>query len=89
MPPKTQEIEGSEEAVQVLHRKLQSLFEKIDKKEQEAEEVEKVYISVIFYFISRWWVLSFHIIYFCIKSTSHIRVFSFTFQPLKVMWSVG
>lgn len=51
MPPKTQEIEGSEEAVQVLHKKLQSLFEKIDKKEQEAEEVEKVYLSIIFYII--------------------------------------
>lgn len=49
MPPKTQEIEGSEEAVQVLHKKLQSLFEKIDKKEQEAEEVEKVYIYIIFF----------------------------------------
>lgn len=49
VPPKTQEIEGSEEAVQVLHKKLQSLFEKIDKKEQEAEEVEKVYISIFFY----------------------------------------
>lgn len=58
MPPKTQEIEGSEEAVQVLHKKLQSLFEKIDKKEQEAEEVEKVYIYIIFFIVR--WLLSFH-----------------------------
>lgn len=60
MPPKTQEIEGSEEAVQVLHKKLQSLFEKIDKKEQETEEVEKVYLSILL----RWWLLSFHIVKF-------------------------
>lgn len=63
MPPKTQEIEGSEEAVQVLHKKLQSLFEMIDKKEQEAEEVEKVYLSII-YILLRWWLLSFHIVKF-------------------------
>ncbi|KAG8264063.1 hypothetical protein J6590_019407 [Homalodisca vitripennis] len=47
VPPSTQEIDDSEETVNVLKLKLHSLFENIEKKDEEQLEIERLTVRVI------------------------------------------